>query len=137
MLGAAVKTAQSVGQSLRVMLICSSVYIEMEQHLDYQSMRLSSGGRSGGRSSYAHSVCLQRNELIIDVRPTTGIMFRKVRVDKEWTDDRPCATSKRTSDTRYPEGDPMFVADSDGCEYSSIVMDDKLTIQSTEQRYAP
>ena len=51
MLGAAVKTAQSVCQSLRLVLTYSSVFIEMEQHSDYQSMKLWSGGRSGGRSS--------------------------------------------------------------------------------------
>lgn len=50
MLGAAVKTAQSVGQFPMAALTCSSVYIEMVRHLDYQSMRLLSGGRSGGRS---------------------------------------------------------------------------------------
>jgi hypothetical protein len=32
------------------------------------------------------------------------------------TDKRPCATSKRTSDTKFPEGDPALVADNDGCE---------------------
>jgi hypothetical protein len=63
-------------------------------------------------------------------------VLRKVRTDKDWTDDRPCATSKRTSDTRFPEGDPMFVADPDGCEYLGTLVDDELTIQSIEQRYA-
>jgi hypothetical protein len=59
---------------------------------------------------------LRWKKLTTDVRPPTGIMFRKVRIDTDWTDDRPCATSKRTSDTKYPEGDPMFVADPDGCK---------------------
>lgn len=64
-------------------------------------------------------------------------MFRKVRTEVDWTDDRPCATSKRTSDTKFPEGDPMFVADPDGCKFLASLADDRLTIQSIKQRYAP
>ena len=52
----------------------------------------------------------------------------------DWADDRPCATSKRTSDTKFPEGDPMFVADPDGCKSSEPVVL-TLTVQSIEQRY--
>jgi hypothetical protein len=47
-------------------------------------------------------------------------MFWKVRNESDWTDDRPCATSKRTSDTKFPEGDAMFVADPDGCKFPDL-----------------
>jgi hypothetical protein len=78
----------------------------------------------GGCSEFLGST--RWKKLTTDIRPPTGIVLRKVRTDGDWADDRPCATSKRTSDTKYPEGDPMFVADPDGCE-SRTVMDDELT----------
>lgn len=57
--------------------------------------------------------------LIIDIRSVTSFMFRQVGFRNHTYEPllivRPCATSNKTSDTRYPDPDSGYAADADGC----------------------